>query len=60
MDVIVRQGSLEAKGMVAFKDELSPKDLEDIRAYVIHRANEDKRAAGAAAEANSPAAPPTH
>jgi hypothetical protein len=30
------------KGMVAFKDEVSPQDLDKIRAYVIHRANEDK------------------
>jgi len=43
MDVIVRQGSLQANGMVAFKDEVSPQDLDRIRAYVIHRANEDKR-----------------
>jgi PQQ-dependent dehydrogenase (methanol/ethanol family) len=43
MDVIVRQGSLQANGMVAFADEVSPQDLEQIRAYVIHRANADKR-----------------
>ena len=43
-DLVVRQGTLTDKGMVAFKDEISPRDLEDIRAYVIHRANEDKRA----------------
>jgi quinohemoprotein ethanol dehydrogenase len=45
MDVIVRQGSLQASGMVSFKDEVSAQDLEDIRAYVIHRANEDKQVA---------------
>jgi quinohemoprotein ethanol dehydrogenase len=38
----VRQGNRTDKGMVAFKDEISPQDLERIRAYVIHRANEDK------------------
>lgn len=43
MDSIVRQGALQANGMVAFKDEVSPQDLEQIRAYVIHRANEDKQ-----------------
>ena len=51
-DLTVRQGTRMDKGMVAFKDEVSPQDLEKIRAYVIHRANEDKRveaAAGAAA-----------
>jgi len=42
MDVIVRQGALQANGMVAFKDEISQRDLEQIRAYLIHRANEDK------------------
>ncbi len=45
MDVIVRQGSRSDRGMVAFKDEVTPGDLENIRAYLIHRANEDKRAA---------------
>jgi len=48
MDVVVRQGSLEANGMAAFKDEVSAQDLEQIRAYVIHRANEDKRNPAAA------------
>jgi alcohol dehydrogenase (cytochrome c)/quinohemoprotein ethanol dehydrogenase len=48
MDVVVRQGSLQANGMAAFKDEVSPQDLEQIRAYVIHRANEDKRNPAAA------------
>jgi hypothetical protein len=28
--------------MISFKDEVSAQDLEAIRAYVIHRANEDK------------------
>jgi mono/diheme cytochrome c family protein len=48
-DTVVRQGLRVDKGMVAFKDEISPQQLEKIRAYVIHRANEDKRAAVAAA-----------
>jgi quinohemoprotein ethanol dehydrogenase len=48
MDIIVRQGSLQAKGMVAFKDEVSPQQLEQIRAYVVHRANEDRRHPAAA------------
>ncbi|MGA2187191.1 MAG: PQQ-dependent dehydrogenase, methanol/ethanol family [Steroidobacteraceae bacterium] len=56
MDAIVREGARQDKGMVAFKDELSPKDLDDIRAYVIHRANEEKR--NAAAPAENPAAVP--
>jgi quinohemoprotein ethanol dehydrogenase len=58
MDVIVRQGALQANGMVAFKDEVSPQELEQIRAYVIHRANEDKRntAANTAAAETSTAA----
>jgi quinohemoprotein ethanol dehydrogenase len=44
-DLVVRQGARIDKGMVAFKDEITPQDLEKIRAYVIHRANEDKNAA---------------
>jgi len=48
-DLTVRQGTRADKGMVAFKEEISPQDLEKIRAYVIHRANEDKRAEAPAA-----------
>jgi alcohol dehydrogenase (cytochrome c)/quinohemoprotein ethanol dehydrogenase len=54
MAVIVLQGSLESSGMISFKDEVSAQDLEAIRAYVIHRANEDKRNP---AEYRNPAAP---
>ena len=42
----VRRGTRVDKGMVAFKDEKSPQDLEKIRAYVIHRATQDKRLDG--------------
>ena len=49
MEAIVRQGSRSDHGMVAFKDEIPTGDLEKIRAYLIHRANEDKRAADTAA-----------
>ncbi len=48
MDDIVREGALQASGMVAFKDEVSSQELEQIRAYVIHRANQDKQAASPA------------
>jgi len=44
-DMTVRQGMRVDQGMVAFKDEVSSQDLERIRAYVIHRATEDKKAA---------------
>jgi hypothetical protein len=44
----VRQGARINQGMVAFRDEVSAQDLEKIRAYVIHRATEDKRAEHAA------------
>jgi quinohemoprotein ethanol dehydrogenase len=37
---IVREGSLQPRGMVAFGAELSPKDVELIRDYVIRRAHE--------------------
>ena len=56
MDSIVRQGALQAYGMVAFKDEVTPQDLEQIRAYVIHRANEDKQNPSAAAAVKNPVA----
>ncbi len=49
MDMIVRQGVRMDHGMVAFKEEITPQDLQKIRAYVIHRANEDKKAQSAAA-----------
>jgi mono/diheme cytochrome c family protein len=59
-DMTVRQGVRTDKGMVAFKDEVSPQDLEKIRAYVIHRATEDKKAEAVAAAAGSPAAAGSH
>jgi quinohemoprotein ethanol dehydrogenase len=43
-DMTVRQGTRVDMGMVAFKDEITPENLEQIRAYVIHRAGEDKKA----------------
>ena len=54
MDVIVRQGSLQVNGMIAFKDEVSPQDLEQIRAYVVHRANQDKPGPAAAGPGQQP------
>ena len=36
---VVLGGSLQSFGMVSFSKELSPKDAEGIRAYVILRAN---------------------
>ncbi len=47
-DMTVRQGARIDQGMVAFRDEVSAQDLEKIRAYVIHRATEDKRVERAA------------
>jgi len=37
---VVLGGSLQSFGMVSFSKELSPKDAESIRAYVIARANQ--------------------
>jgi alcohol dehydrogenase (cytochrome c)/quinohemoprotein ethanol dehydrogenase len=37
---IVLGGELKARGMVSFADELSKDDVEAVRAYVIHRANQ--------------------
>lgn len=40
--MIVHDGALKDNGMVSFASIFSAKEIEDIRAYVIHRANEDK------------------
>lgn len=39
---VVREGILTDNGMVSFASSLSEEESEAIRAYVIHRANEDK------------------
>ncbi len=39
---IVHDGALSEQGMVAWKDQFSPAQIEAIRLYVIKRANEDK------------------
>lgn len=39
---IVHDGALRDNGMVAFAPIFSPREIEDIRAYIIHRANQDK------------------
>jgi alcohol dehydrogenase (cytochrome c)/quinohemoprotein ethanol dehydrogenase len=39
---IVRDGALTAQGMVSFSPSLKEAQMEDIRQYVIKRANEDK------------------
>ena len=44
---IVRDGALQSQGMVAFGAELSPEDVELIRAYVIRRAHEASHSAPA-------------
>jgi mono/diheme cytochrome c family protein len=43
---IVLGGLLQPNGMVSFRKELSHKDVEAIRAYVISRANEVKSEGG--------------
>ena len=48
----VIEGLRETNGMISFKQELSPGDSDQIRAYVIHRATEDKRAEAGAAKAH--------
>ena len=49
---VVHDGALEDLGMVSFADTLTPEEVEDVRQYIIHRANEDK-----ALEAKSGKAP---
>ena len=39
---IVHDGLLKQNGMVAWKDQFSPEQIEAIRHYAIKRANEDK------------------
>ncbi|MBO9575083.1 MAG: PQQ-dependent dehydrogenase, methanol/ethanol family [Sphingobium sp.] len=39
---IVHDGALAANGMVAWSKVMSPADIDTVRAYVVHRANEDK------------------
>ncbi|RGP41537.1 Alcohol dehydrogenase (azurin) [Altererythrobacter insulae] len=39
---VVREGILADQGMVSFAESLSEQEADAIRAYVIHRANEDK------------------
>jgi alcohol dehydrogenase (cytochrome c)/quinohemoprotein ethanol dehydrogenase len=43
---IVHDGSLVANGMVGFAESMSKEEIDAIRAYVIHRANEDKALEG--------------
>jgi quinohemoprotein ethanol dehydrogenase len=40
---IVHAGVRSANGMVSFSSQLSKDEIETIRAYVVHRANETKR-----------------
>jgi len=42
-EAVVLNGALTAKGMVSFKAEFDASGSEQIRAYVIHRATEDRR-----------------
>lgn len=55
---IVRGGSRVAKGMVSFGTEVSSADSEKMRAYVIHRAHEDKKLDESAAAAKPAVANP--
>jgi alcohol dehydrogenase (cytochrome c)/quinohemoprotein ethanol dehydrogenase len=43
---IVVDGALQHKGMVSFQPEVIPATAEEIRLYVIKRANEDKALEG--------------
>ncbi|MEL7446104.1 MAG: PQQ-dependent dehydrogenase, methanol/ethanol family [Pseudomonadota bacterium] len=43
---VVHDGVLKDNGMVGFSESLNQEEIEAIRAYVIHRANEDKALEG--------------
>jgi len=38
---VVRDGARQANGMVAFGGQMNKDEIEAIRAYVVHRANEE-------------------
>ena len=40
---MVIDGALQHNGMVSFKTALELEDVEDVRQYVLKRANEDKK-----------------
>ncbi len=48
---VVSEGALQHNGMVSFKTEMTPAEVDTIRHYVISRANEDKKLEMAAAGA---------
>jgi quinohemoprotein ethanol dehydrogenase len=59
---IVMDGALEARGMVSFRDRITPADAEAVRAYLVRRAIDGKAAQAAvtapvAAPAQRTAAP---
>ncbi|MEL7199692.1 MAG: PQQ-dependent dehydrogenase, methanol/ethanol family [Pseudomonadota bacterium] len=47
---VVNEGILSANGMASFSESLSKEEIEAIRGYVIHRANEDKAMEAARSE----------
>lgn len=50
LKAIVIDGALQHNGMVSFKSALKPADSENIRQYLIKRANEDKALEGQSAK----------
>ena len=40
--MVVLGGQLHTDGMVSFKSALNAANAEEIRSYLVHRANEDK------------------
>lgn len=45
MRTIVLEGAMQSGGMASFKGKVTPEELENIRAYLIERANQAKAAA---------------
>jgi hypothetical protein len=41
---VVIGGALQDRGMVSFKQDLTPADAEAVRAYILARANQDWKA----------------
>jgi quinohemoprotein ethanol dehydrogenase len=59
-DAVVLKGILSARGMASFSPALQPEDTKAIRAYIIDRANQTKKALAAAPPPAGPAVSQPH
>ena len=59
-DAVVLKGIRSSRGMASFASTLKPQDTEALRAYIIDRANETKKALAAAPPPGAPAVSQPH